>query len=64
MKVKEYLKELPFRCRELAIQNAIISPTDNMETETDSLKTALELAFFWHDSPQGFKYWARIHKKL
>lgn len=60
-KTKEWLSELPTEVSEKAIAN---TPANVLDSEADSLKTALFHAFQWDNSPEGFEYWDKIWMEL
>ena len=59
--VKEWLEELPEPYRSQALENG---DRGILTLEEDSVYFALFCAFIWESSPQGYKYWDNLHKKL
>jgi len=59
--VKEWLEELPEPYRSQALKNTRDS---DGKLEVKSLVTALECAFLWMLSPQGYHYWSELSKTL
>lgn len=60
--VREYLAEIPDPViREQALKN--LYKEYGQEWSTD-IPAALSRAFWWHRSPQGYKYWHNIHAQM
>jgi hypothetical protein len=59
--IKEWLEELPEPYRSQALEN---TGDSDGEMEVKSLVTALECAFLWISSSQGYHYWSQLSKTL
>jgi len=57
--IVEWLLLLPEPFKTQALLNA---KPNFFALPKDSLALALDMAFDWEDSPQGHKYWERLHK--
>lgn len=51
--IKDWLNELPSGYRERALKNCFTSSWG----ESKTLREAIECAFFWEQSPEGFDFW-------
>jgi hypothetical protein len=60
-KIKKWLEELPEPYRSQALEN---TEDRDDKLEVKSLVTALECAFIWRLSPQGYHYWDKLRKTL
>lgn len=57
--IKEWLEELPEPYRTQALKN-----TKKLDYVTGSLERALNCAFDWDSSKEGYNYWGRIFLKI
>jgi len=55
--IKEWLEQLPEPYRKQALQNL-----DPAETHTlrEDMSSALDIAFLWKPSPEGWRYWEEL----
>lgn len=59
--IREYLEQLPEPARTRARNNAAPLMLDK---SIDSRKSALIVAFFWENSPEGYAYWQGVFNSL
>jgi hypothetical protein len=57
--VKEWLEKLPDGYRERALANLMDAKANN---HAISIAGAIDLAFNWGDTNEGFEFWKGIHK--
>ncbi len=60
--IKEWLEELPEPYRTQALLN--IENRSRKNLIMSSLKNALNFAFDWDNSKEGFDYWAKLFLKI
>lgn len=58
--IREWYEDLPKESRDKALKN---TPKDTLDDKEASLSEALEGAFFWRSSPEGFDYWETLYVK-
>jgi len=58
---QEWLELLPYEIAEKAVANASVWCTLN--TKRCTLKEALQLAFAWGKTPEGYQYWETVCNK-
>lgn len=59
--IKEWLEELPEPYRTQALENSDIIHNNN---KSDSLPSALDMAFNWPQTNQGWEYWHKLFSEL
>jgi len=59
--IKEHLQDLPHPARVFALENMW---WEDAENKYETRAQALDMAFNWSRSPQGYKYWHNIHAAL
>lgn len=60
--IREWLNELPEPIRSRAIRNAEndLAPLLLLKESVSSLNRAIDAAFFWDDTPEGFYFWSAV----
>jgi hypothetical protein len=58
---QEWLELLPYEIADKAVANASVWCT--LETKRNTLKQALQLAFAWGKTPEGYQYWETVCNK-
>jgi hypothetical protein len=58
---QEWLELLPHEISKKAIDNASVWET--LQVKRCTLKEALQLAFIWSKSPEGYQYWETVCNK-
>lgn len=59
--VRQFLNGLPVGDSGRALNN---THHLKLETRVSSLSEALQIAFMWEDSPEGYEYWARYTDEI
>lgn len=59
--IEEYLNELPQPYKQQALINMEAEEATSLEKD---LKDALQFAFVWKESPEGFDYWDNLYISL
>jgi hypothetical protein len=56
--IKEWIETLPEQHRARALRN---TPDANLNIRLPSLSLAIDHAFLWDKTPEGYAYWTAIH---